>query len=131
MQYLLVGEKYDRGPGGLLKIEFEAADDNAALLKMCTMAFIGDPAEIQPLTTFDEIQALLMEEVFDDEDVETIDMGNEKAFLDLTMEIFEDANGDGMDFYASLTNTSTGETIWDSGDPTDYELEYDDEEGLF
>lgn len=139
MKYLLIGEKYDRGPGGLLKTQFEAADDTAAKLKLCAMAF-GMPQDVKSLVSYDDISTYLLDEILDEDDVESIydvledGADDPEVFTDYILhEIFEPSNGDGMDFFASLTNMSTGETVWDSGDPTDYELEYDDddEERLF
>lgn len=120
MRYLLVGEKYDRGPGGVLKAKFEAESDDAAKLKLCAMAF-GMPQEVKHLTTANEVMSYLLNEVFDEDDIEGIydvldsDAEDPKAFAEyLLHEIFEPANGDGMDYYSSLENLDTEENIWEA-----------------
>lgn len=120
MRYLLVGEKYDRVPGKILKVKFEAKNDLAAKLKMCAMAF-GMPQDVKHLTTTSELMSYFFNEIFNEDDIEVVykvldsDAENPDTFTEYFLhELFEPTNGDGTDYFSSLENLDTEETIWEA-----------------
>ena len=118
MKYLLTRVKHSSDR--VIEDRFEAENDIAAKLKMCAIAF-GTLQEVQPLTAADEIMSYLLNVVFDEDDrdnmYDTLDSAADhpEAFTEyLLHEIFELDNGYDMDFFVSVENASTGETVWEA-----------------